>query len=74
MAVKSLGEIEEHSFFILFVAFILIVFWHSIWELLSEITNHLHARYRIEKWKLYTGSLLCVMIVIGIFPQILEKL
>jgi succinate dehydrogenase hydrophobic anchor subunit len=71
---KSLGDIENHAFFILFVAFILIVFWHAIWELLTEFTEYIHRRYAIPKWKLYLLSLLGVMIVIAICPQILEKI
>lgn len=74
MPMKSLGDIENHAFFILFVAFILIVFWHAIWELLTEFTEYIHRRYAIPKWKLYLLSLLGVMIVIAICPQILEKI
>lgn len=74
MLVKSLGDMENHAFFILFVAFVLIVFWHAIWELLTEVTEYIHRRYAIAKWKVYIISLIGVMLVIGICPQILEKI
>ena len=70
----SLGRMEEHAFFILFVAFILIVFWHAIWELLTEFTDTIHKRHGIQKWKIYILSLIGVLLIIGVFPQILKKI
>jgi succinate dehydrogenase hydrophobic anchor subunit len=71
---KSLGDMENHAFFVLFIAFILIVFWHAIWELLTEFTEYIHRQYNIPKWKLYVVSLIGVMLIIVICPQILEKI
>lgn len=73
---SALGRLrlEEHAFFILFISVILIIFWHAIWELLTELTNHIHERHGVAKWKIYTGSLVAVLLLIGVFPQILEKL
>jgi uncharacterized membrane protein YidH (DUF202 family) len=67
-------RLEEHAFFIVFIAMILIVFWYCIWELLQELTDHINDRHNIEKWKIYMAWLLVVFLLIGIFPQILEKL
>ena len=67
-------KLEEHAFFILFIAFVLMVFWHAVWELLGELTDHLNKTYGIKKRDVYLISLLLVMLLIGIFPQILEKL
>jgi len=74
MAEKSLGRMEDHAFFIVFMGVILVLFWHGVWELLNEITNHIHTRHGIEKWKLYLGSIVGVLLLIGLFPQILERL
>ena len=74
MAEKSLGRMEDHAFFIVFMGIILVIFWHGVWELLNEIMNHIHTRHGIEKWKLYVGSILAVVLLIGLFPQILERL
>ena len=71
---RSLGRLEEHAFFVLFVAFVLIVFWHAVWELLTELTDHLNKHHGIPKWKIYTGSLILVILIIGVFPEILEKI
>ena len=67
-------RLEEHAFFIVFVALVLIIFWYAVWELLQELTDHIHQHHRVEKWKIYTGSLLLVFLLIVLFPQILEKL
>jgi hypothetical protein len=73
----SLGRtirLEEHAFFILFIALVLMIFWHAVWELLGELTDYLHEKYGVKKVYIYMLSLLGVMLLIGIFPQILEKL
>lgn len=73
----SLGRtirLEEHAFFILFIAIILMIFWHAVWELLGELTNYLHEKYGFKKVYIYGVSLLGVILLIGIFPQILEKI
>ena len=73
----SLGRtirLEEHAFFILFIAIILMIFWHAVWELLGELTNYLHEKYGFKKVYIYAVSLLGVILLIGIFPQILEKI
>lgn len=67
-------RLEEHAFFIIFIALILMVFWHAVWELLSELTIHLSQRYGIKKTHIYMISVLIVLLLIGIFPQILEKI
>jgi len=71
---RSLGDMEEHAFFVLFVAFVLIVFWHAVWELLTEFADVIHRRRGIPKWKIYVGSLVFVILIIGVYPQILEKI
>ena len=50
------------------------VFWHAVWELLSELTDYLHARYGIKKRNIYLLSILLILLLAGIFPQILQKL
>ena len=67
-------KLEEHAFFILFVAIILMVFWHAVWELLGELTDYIHRQYGVKKRDVYIISLMIVTLLIGIFPQILEKI
>jgi hypothetical protein len=67
-------KLEEHAFFILFVSLILMVFWHAVWELLGELTDYLHKRYGITKRNVYLISILVVILLVGIFPQILQKI
>jgi len=67
-------KLEEHAFFILFMGFILIVFWHGVWELLNELVDHLHEKHGFKKRNMYIISILIVILLIGVFPQILEKI
>jgi hypothetical protein len=50
------------------------IFWHAVWELLGELTEYLHEKYGFKKAYIYIVSLLGVMLLIGIFPQILDKI
>jgi succinate dehydrogenase hydrophobic anchor subunit len=71
---RSLGDMENHAFFVLFVGFVLIVFWHAIWELLTELTDTIYKRHGVAKWKVYVGSLIFVILFIGVYPEILDKI
>ena len=70
----SLSRLDEHSIFILTVWFVIVLFWHSTWVLLDELFEHLHKRYRIEKWKASLFLMLCIMVLILYLPQILNEL
>ena len=74
MALRTLGDIEKHAFFILFISFIIILFWHAVWELLTELTDSIHQRYGIKKWKIYSIYLLIILLIIGVYPRMLEKM
>ena len=67
-------RMEEHAFFILFIALVLIVWWYAVWGLLDEFTSYLHKKYGIQKRNIYAIFLLLVVLLIGIFPQILKKI
>ena len=71
---KSLGQLEEHTFFILFTAFILILFWHAIWGILDKIETVCEARFNITKIQFNILSVLIVILIIVLFPIILQKL
>jgi hypothetical protein len=67
-------RMEEHAFFILFIAFVLMACWYAVWGLLDEFTTYLHKRYGIQKRNIYAVFLLVIVLLIGIFPQILKKI
>jgi hypothetical protein len=67
-------RLEEHAFFILFIALVLIVWWYAVWGLLDEFTIYLHKKYGIQKRNIYAVFLLVIVLLIGIFPQILKKI
>lgn len=71
---KSLGKLEEHTFFILFTAFILILFWHAVWGILDKIETVCERHFNLTKIQFNILSLLLVILVIRLFPMILQKL
>jgi succinate dehydrogenase hydrophobic anchor subunit len=74
MSSKILGRLEEHAFFILFMAFILIMLWHGIWGLADSLEHYLHERYGFKKVYFNVITVFSVVLIIGLYPQILEKL
>lgn len=74
MARRSLGDIEEHAFYTIFMGILIVMFWYTVWELMTELVQYIHYRYYIPKWKIYVCGLLSVVLLIDIFPQILKKL
>ena len=67
-------RLEEHAFFILFIAVVIMIFWHSVWELLSDFTSYIEKKYGYKRWKIHATSLLCILILIAVFPQILTRI
>ena len=67
-------RLEEHAFFILFIGIILIMFWYAVWHFLEEFTEFLNKKYGIRKLSTNTAFLLIVLLFIGVFPQILQKI
>jgi len=74
MVRRSLGNLEEHAFHIIFVGILVVIFWFCVWELVTELTDHIHRRYYIPKWKIYTTGLIIIILCIELFPQILKKI
>ena len=74
MSIKILGRLEEHALFILFMAFILIMLWHGIWGLADNLEHYLQTRYGIKKTHFNIITVFIVVLIIGIYPQILDKL
>jgi hypothetical protein len=74
MMPPSLGRLEEHAFFTLFTGFMLVIFWFGLWALLDELVEHIHKVYGLAKWKIHIIMILLVIVMIGFFPQILEKI
>jgi len=74
MVVKSLGQLEEHAYFILFGSVILVLFWHGIWGLADNLEHYLKDRHGIRKEYFNIATVMLVVLIIGVFPKILEKL
>lgn len=74
MSSQILGRLEEHALFVLFMAFILIMLWHGIWGLTDNLEHYLHTRYGLKKAYFHIITIIIVILFIGVFPKILEKL
>ena len=74
MARQSLGNLEEHMFYILFVAILVVIFWFCVWELITEAVEYIHYRYYIPKWKISIYGLITIILFMNLFPQILKKI
>jgi succinate dehydrogenase hydrophobic anchor subunit len=74
MVVKSLGQLEEHAYFVLFMAFILVLFWHGVWGLADNLEHYLKDQYGMRKEYFNAATIMLVVLIIGLFPKILEKL
>jgi len=74
MVVKSLGQLEEHSYFILFAGGILVLFWHGVWGLTDNLEHYLKDHHGIRKEYFNVATIIAVILIIGVFPKILDKL
>ena len=74
MARKSLGQLEEHAYYILFMAFILIIFWHAVWGVTDTIQEYVEKHYNIKPIYFHIGTTGIVVLIIGLHPEILDKL
>jgi hypothetical protein len=74
MVRQSLGNLEEHVYYILFISILVVIFWFCVWELVTEVAEYIHRRYYIPKWKISMIGLIIVILCIELFPQILKKI
>jgi hypothetical protein len=74
MPLKSLGQLEQGEAYIIFMVLIIVLLWHGVWGLVEDLETYLQAHYGIKKVYLNLLSILLAILVIGIFPKILEKL
>ncbi len=74
MARGALSKMADSTFYLLFVSFLVIVFWHATWELVTEFISYIEQKYNIKKWKIYVALLLMVILLIEYHPTFLEKI
>jgi hypothetical protein len=65
--------VSANDIFILRVAFVIIIFWLAVWNLVEEVIDQISERYRITKWKLHLGLLMITVVFILLDPDIFEK-
>ena len=56
------------------MAFILVLFWHGVWGLADNLEHYLKRQYGLRKEYFNAATIILVILVIGLFPRILEKL
>lgn len=74
MAVKSLGQLEEHAFFVVMVAIVLIAVWFSVWGLLDEAVNWLEREWTMSRRTIFVGIFAASMIFVALFPSAFERI
>jgi len=74
MLTKSLGQLEERAAFIIFMASIALFFSHGLWGLTDKLEAHLEQRHNINRLHFNVFTILFVIIIIGIFPKILDRI
>ena len=74
MAQETLGRLENHTFYILFICILVIIFWQSVWELVADFVIFVEHRYGIKRWKVYSALLIMVILLIEFHPIFLDKI
>jgi hypothetical protein len=74
MVRQSLGNMESHPFYILFISFLVIVFWYAVYELVTETVDYIHYKYGIKKWKICSAMIIAVVLLIRFHPTFLERI
>jgi succinate dehydrogenase hydrophobic anchor subunit len=73
MVLKSLGQLEQHAFFVLFTAFILVLFWHATWGIVDRVEHYVVDELHVKKLVFNVATLMFVVFLIGLFPRMLLK-
>jgi TRAP-type C4-dicarboxylate transport system permease small subunit len=74
MARGPLSKMADNTIYLLFVSFLVIIFWHATWELVTEFISYIEQKYNIKKWKIYVTLLVGVILLIEYHPTFLEKI
>ena len=71
---KSLGKLEEDAFSVLLIAIIVIMMWRATWGITDSIEEYLYTQYGLKKLYFNIGTIMLVILIIGLNPEILKKL
>jgi hypothetical protein len=66
--------ISAKDLYILQVVIIIIFLWIAIWNLTEIAIDNIQERTQFDRWKLYVGLLVIVLVIIMFDPYIFEKL
>lgn len=48
--------------------------WHGLWGVIDKLEHYLYTRYGLKKLYFNLITISAVILIIGVFPKILEKL
>jgi succinate dehydrogenase hydrophobic anchor subunit len=65
---------ERHAFFLLSLSILAVAWWVSIWGLLEEYVDWAKDRFKVDKHTIYLSMLIFVVLVVFIFPELLDKI
>ena len=69
-----LGKLEEDAFSVLLIAIIVIMMWRATWGITDSIEEYLYTQYGLKKLYFNIGTIMLVILIIGLNPEILKKL
>ena len=67
-------RVSAKDLYVLHAAVIIILLWVALWNLVEHAISEVENRTQIQRWKLYMGLLVFVLLMIFFDPYIFEKL
>ena len=64
---------EEQAFYLIFLGTIITLYWHSVWGILDGIEKHIEKHHGIPKTYFHVLGVILVILIIGLFPEVLRK-
>jgi hypothetical protein len=67
-------RVSAKDLYVLHIAIVIILLWIAIWNLVEHGITLVEERTQIQRWKLYAGLLVFVLVLIFLDPYTFEKL
>jgi hypothetical protein len=73
MPVKSLGQLQLEEPYTMFVVIVIVLLWYGLWSIIDDVGQYLQKYYGFKRVYFNLLTILLALVIIGIFPRILEK-
>jgi hypothetical protein len=65
---------ERNAFFLLGLSFLAVVWWYATWGLVEEYMEWIEEKYKISKTNLYLSVAFLIVLIVFLFPELLDKI